>query len=78
MALHLGHRHDALMGILEVLASFLGGDRPSLQQQYAGDDLQAVGDPVLHFAKQHILLAQQIFGAAREAPPSPARSRDGP
>ena len=36
------------------------------QQKNTGDDVQAVGDPVLNFLQQHFLLAQQLLGLAQE------------
>lgn len=48
MALHFGYRHDPLVGIFQMLARFLGSDRAGLQQQDAGNNLQAIGNPMLH------------------------------
>ncbi len=47
------------MRVLQVTAGFFGLHRAGLQQENAGDDLQAVGDPVLHLLHQHFPLAQQ-------------------
>jgi hypothetical protein len=65
--LHLGHRDHPLVGVLQVEAGLLGGDGPGLEQQDAGDDLQAVGDPVLHFLRADLFLAQQFQGALEHA-----------
>jgi len=45
-------------------------DRPRFHQNYAGDDLQAVDDPVLQFLEQHIFLPQQrlLFALQRALP----------
>ena len=40
--------------------------RTRLHQKDAGDDLQAVGHPVLQFLEQHPLLSQQLFLFALE------------
>ena len=63
MLLHRGHRHDAAMGVLQMLAGFLRGHGPRLEHQDAGDDLQAVDDAVLHLRQQHFLLLQKVVGA---------------
>ena len=62
MALHRGDRHHPLMGVAQLVAGFLGGDRAGLEQQDAGDDLEAVGDAVLHLAKQGLVLGEQLLG----------------
>ncbi len=62
VGLDRGDRHDALMGVLQMVAGFLGGHDPGLQHQDAGDDLQAVGDAVLHFLEQDPVPAQQVLG----------------
>jgi hypothetical protein len=40
--------------------------RTRLQQKNAGDDLQAVGNPVLHFLQEYFLLPQQFLGLSEE------------
>ena len=64
--LHRGHRHHPFVRVAQVLATFVGGDDPGLKQQDRGDDLQAVGDPVLHFLEQDALLAQQLLGLLQQ------------
>ena len=60
--LHFGYRHHPLVRVLQVLARLLRRYGPGLQQEDARDDLEAVGDAVLHFPQQDILLPQQFFG----------------
>ena len=46
------------------------------QQKNTGDDVQAVGDPVLNFLQQHFLLAQQLLVWRRRfASPRPTSRR---
>ena len=66
MALYGGDRHHSLVRRAQLGFSFLGRHRTRLQEQDAGDDLQAVGDPVLHFAQQRLLLLQQLFGVLQQ------------
>ena len=49
------------MGILEMQPRLRRLHGARFHQQDAGDDLQAVGDPVLEFLEQHPLLPQQLF-----------------
>jgi hypothetical protein len=49
-----------------VIARLLGGDGAGLEQQDAGDDLEAVGDAMLHLLQQHLLLPQQFLGVFQE------------
>ena len=69
LLLHCRHRHDPLVGVLEMAADSSRADGARLQQQDAGDDLQAVGDAMLHLPQQRFLLLQE-FGrlALRRAP----------
>ena len=69
MVLHRRHGHDAAMGVLQVQPGLVGLDRAGLQQQDAGDDLQAVGDAVLHLLQQRLLLGQQLGQPALDGPP---------
>ena len=58
--LHRRHRHDALVGIAQMMASFFGLYGPRLEHENAGDDLKAVGDAVLHLLEQNLLLLKQV------------------
>ena len=58
--MHRRHRHDALVGILEVQARFLRLHSPGLEQKNAGDDLKTVGNAVLHLLKQNFLCLKQL------------------
>src|ERR1043166_1064552 len=64
------NRHDAGMRVLQMQARLFRLDRPRFHQDYAGDDLQAVDDPVLQLLEQHILLPQQrlLFALQRALP----------
>src|ERR1043166_2003488 len=53
------NRHDAGMRVSQMQARLFRLDRPRFHQNYAGDDLQAVDDPVLQLLEQHVLLPQQ-------------------
>ena len=68
LLLHRGDGHDAAMGILQMHPRLFRQDRSRLQQQDAGDDLQAVGDAMLHFLQQDFLLPQQLFHRALGRP----------
>jgi hypothetical protein len=59
LLLHGGNRHDALVRIVKMQPRLLVAHRAGLDEKDAGDDLQAVAHPVLHFLKQHVLLLQQ-------------------
>ncbi len=48
------------MRVVQVPAQFVRGASPGALQEHAGDDLQAVGDPMLQFLEQDRLLAQQL------------------
>jgi len=54
------HRYDAIMDVLEKRARLFRTDRVCLHQDNAGNDLQAIGDPVLNFLQQNVFLLQQI------------------
>ena len=54
------YRYDAIMNVLQKRARLFGTDRICFHQNDAGNDLQAIGDPVLNFFQQHIFLLQQI------------------
>src|ERR1043166_3773087 len=64
------NRHDAGMRVLQMQARLFRLDRPRFHQNYAGDDLQAVDDPVLQLLEQHVLLPQQrlLFALQRALP----------
>ncbi len=69
LVLDRGDGHHAVMGVVEVAAR-LGRRHPAgALHQDGGDDLQAVGDPMLQLLKQHRLLAEQVvlqpFGEPR-------------
>ena len=55
----------------EVLACLLRLDRPRFQKENAGDDLEAVVDPMMHLLEQEVLLAQQLVLLAFQ--PAPRR-----
>ena len=62
-------RHDPFVGIVQVASGLLGLHLARALHQHAGDDLKAVGDPVLKLLKKNRLLLQHIvfepFGDAR-------------
>src|SRR6476619_3553126 len=60
MLLHRRHRHDALVGVLQVQANLGGLHGSCLEQENACDDLKTVGDAMLHLLHQHLLLPEQI------------------
>ena len=68
--LHRCHRHDALVGILEVETRLLRLHGPSLEQKNAGDDLKTVGNAVLHLLEQNFLWLKQLvlFAISLTAP----------
>jgi hypothetical protein len=57
------------VGIVKMQTCFLGLNALRALHQDACDDLQAVGDPVLNFLKQHVLLTNEgvllLFGQSR-------------
>ena len=61
MPLHGGNRQHALMRIFQLQPGLLRLDRARLDEQDAGDDLQAVGDPVLDLLQQHVLFPHQLL-----------------
>ena len=60
LPLHRSDRHDPVMRVVQVHPHVLGPDVARALQQHAGDDLQAVGDPVLHLLQQDRLFAEQV------------------
>ena len=69
LLLHGGNRHDPLVRVLQMQTRLFRLHRPRLQQNDAGDDLQAVGNPVLQFLEQHVLFPQQlVLFALQDAP----------
>jgi hypothetical protein len=65
------------VGIVKMQTCFLGLNALRALHQDACDDLQAVGDPVLNFLKQHVLLTMRAsfcFSANRVAVMSVAAS----
>ena len=62
MALHGRDRHHPLVRVAKLVASLLRRHRPGLQQEDAGDDLEAVGDSMLHLAQQGLVLGEQLLG----------------
>ncbi len=60
LLLHGGNRHDPLVRVLQMSAGLFRIDPLRLQQDDACDDLQAVGNSVLQFLEQHVLLSQQF------------------
>ena len=61
MALHGGDRHDPMMCVLKVSASFFGLHVAGGLHQHACDDLEAVGDPVLDFLEKYRLLPNEVI-----------------
>ena len=61
MLLHGGDRQNALMRVLQLQPRLLRLDGSRLDEKDAGDDLQAVGDAVLHLLQQHLLFPHQLF-----------------
>jgi len=49
-----------------MLARLFRGDGACLQQQDAGDNLQAVCNPMFHLPQQHVFLPKQILRAAQQ------------
>ncbi len=54
-----------MTGILEMSADFLGLNAARALHEHAGNDLQTVGDPVLHLLQEDGLLANQIVFQTR-------------
>ena len=61
LLLHGCNRHDALMGFLQMTPRFLRFHGPQFHHNDAGDNLEAIGDTVLKFFKQYVLLPQEII-----------------
>ena len=70
MLLHGRNRHDPRMGVMQMKARLLRLHRPRLHQNDAGNDLQAIGDAMLHFL-EHTPSAVGVlpFRAPRRAAP---------
>ena len=69
MALNGGDGHDPVVRIPKVSAGLLGLDLAGALHQHARNDLETVGDPVLHLLQKDRLLANEIvllpsFGAS--------------
>jgi hypothetical protein len=60
MALNRVDRHDPVVRILEMSPGLLGLDPAGALHQHARDDLETVGDPMLHLLQQDRLLANEI------------------
>jgi len=58
MILNRDHRYDSLVGIVEVTSQLLGADSSRFEQEYIGNDLQTVIDPMLQLSKPGIVLQQ--------------------
>lgn len=63
MPLSFRHGHYGLMGVLQVMACFLGRHGPRLQQQYARDNLQAVAT---RCCISCVLLTKPLLGFRQE------------
>ncbi len=61
-----GNGGNAGDGLLQLIARLLCRRRRGLQAEHAGDELQAVGDPVIAFLKQKLLLLQRRLEIALE------------
>ena len=61
MLLHGSDRQNALMRVLQLQPRLFRLDGSRLDEENTGDDLQAVGDAVLHLLQQHILFPQQLL-----------------
>ena len=70
LLLHGCYRRHPLVCIPQVLPRFLRLHGSRLEHENARDDLQAVGDAVLHLLKQHLLLPQQLILFALRVAPS--------
>ena len=65
LLLNRGDRHDPGMGVLEVPAHFLRLNPSGALHEHAGNDLQAVRDPVLNLLQQDGLLPHEVVPLAR-------------
>ena len=61
MLLNGGDRQNPLVRVLQLQSRLLRLDGSRLDEEDAGDDLQAVGDAVLHLVQQHIFFPQQLL-----------------
>jgi hypothetical protein len=64
--LHSRDRHDPPMRVNEMQTCLFRWYRTRLQQKNAGNDLQAVRNPVLHFLQEYFLLMQQLLGLSQK------------
>ena len=60
VALNGGDRHDPVVRIAKVSSGLLGLHLAGALHQHARDDLEAVGDPMLHLLQKDRLLAKEI------------------
>ena len=61
MLLHGGHRQHAPVRVLQLQARFLRLHGARLDEKDAGDDLQAVGDAMLHLLQQQVFFLHQLL-----------------
>jgi hypothetical protein len=67
--LNFGHRHDALVRVLQMSARFERRHSAGFDEENAGDDLKAIGDAMLHLLQQQILLTHQLIALALQGLP---------
>jgi len=65
MTLHGGDRHNPVVGIPKVSPSLLGLHLASTLQQYACNDLETVGDPMLDLLQKDRLFPNKIILLSR-------------
>jgi hypothetical protein len=68
MLLERRHGHNSVMGVMKVETSFIRLDPARTQQEHAGDNLEAVGDPVLKLLQQDAVSRTRsslLFSATR-------------
>ena len=61
LPLHGRDRHDPLVGVAQVVAALVRAHLAHPLHQHAGDDLQAVGCPVLDLLHQDRLVADEVI-----------------
>ena len=61
MALNGGDGHDPVVRIPKVSTGLLGLNLPGALHQHARDDLETVGDPMLHLLQKNRFLAKEII-----------------